>query len=574
VKAIKVVFLFFIIVTSLCAFNTLPVKSQETGYILISSDGSISTSTNVTVPIQRVGNVYTFTGDISGYALWIQRNNIIVDGAGYALSGFGNYGIDMTNANNVTIKNMQVGGFTYSIYILNSVGNTITGNTVTNSGNGIILIYSSQNTITDNTLTNNEIGIELRFSTQNTLRNNGMNNNHRNLAVHGTEISHFINDIDNSNTINGKKVYYLINENDLVINPSTHPDLGFLALVSCRNITVQNLEFTQNGQGVIVASTTGSTITGNTIIDNYVGLILFSSSNNYIIGNYITTNLRGIQLSSSSMLNGITSNNITDNKEGISFFKSTQNTISINNITNNDLHGLGFSESSGNIIRGNFFIDNLRQVYDYATANSSIVSSTNFWGFGYPAGGNYWSDYTGIDLKSGPNQDEEGSDGLGDTSYVIYGNEEDEYPILPFGSPPVITINSPENKTYDVTFVTLTYSVNVPTSRVAYSLDGQAQVEFTGSKTISELAFGSHSLTIYARDEDGAENSATVYFTVAQGASPPQPGIPITWVAAIIVIVVAGAILVFYFIRNRKKKHYSGVKMQQGRVKLDSDQNE
>lgn len=572
-KALKGFFLIFLSVISLYTVNMLHVKSQEIGYVLISPNGSISTSTNATVPIQRVENVYTFTGDISGYTLWIQRNNIIVDGAGYSLSGPGLYGIDLTNRNNVTIKDLQVGGFTYSVSIAYSMGNTVSGNTITNSGNGIILLYSSQNTINDNTLVNNEVGIELRWSSQNTLRNNDLNTNNRNLAISGTEISHYINDIDDSNKINGENVYYLVNEKDLTINPSTYPHLGFLALISCTNILVQDLELTQNAQGVLVAFTTGSTIIGNKIINNYVGVFLFSSSNNYIVGNNITNNYRGVQLSNASILNGITSNNVSDNGEGIRLFDSTQNTISLNNITNNSIMGLGFLASSGNIIRGNHFIDNLRQVYDPSTGDSSIAKSTNIWGFGYPIGGNYWSDYTGVDLKSGPNQDETGSDGLGDTPYVIYGNEEDQFPILPFGSPPVITIVSPENKTYEVTSVSLNFKVNVPTSWTAYSLDGQANVEITGSETITELAFGSHHLTVHARDEDGVENSATVYFTVAQGATPPQAEFPTTWVILIIAVIVAVAILVIYFIR-KSKKSYSEVNRQQGRVQLDSDSNE
>jgi hypothetical protein len=44
---------------------------------------------------------------------------------------------------------------------------------------------------------------------------------------------------------------------------------------------------------------------------------------------------------------------------------------------------------------------------------------TNIWDNGYPSGGNYWSDYKGTDLYSGPYQNETGSDGIGDTPYVI-----------------------------------------------------------------------------------------------------------------------------------------------------------
>ncbi|MFQ6084384.1 MAG: PKD domain-containing protein, partial [Candidatus Aminicenantia bacterium] len=48
---------------------------------------------------------------------------------------------------------------------------------------------------------------------------------------------------------------------------------------------------------------------------------------------------------------------------------------------------------------------------------------------GYPSGGNYWSDYIGIDLYSGPNQDQPGSDGIGDAPYTFYGGQ-DNYPFM------------------------------------------------------------------------------------------------------------------------------------------------
>jgi PKD repeat protein len=62
-------------------------------------------------------------------------------------------------------------------------------------------------------------------------------------------------------------------------------------------------------------------------------------------------------------------------------------------------------------------------------------SSPNTWDDGYPSGGNYWSDYNGTDLYSGPYQNVTGSDGIGDTPYVIATNNTDYYPLtIPFGS--------------------------------------------------------------------------------------------------------------------------------------------
>jgi hypothetical protein len=49
---------------------------------------------------------------------------------------------------------------------------------------------------------------------------------------------------------------------------------------------------------------------------------------------------------------------------------------------------------------------------------------------GYPSGGNYWSDYNGKDVYSGPCQNVTGSDGIGDTPYVIDGDNRDNYPIM------------------------------------------------------------------------------------------------------------------------------------------------
>ena len=195
-KESKVAFLVFLCVISLCAVSAQPVKSQNIGTVSISSDGSVSSSTNATVPIQQDGNVYTFTDNILVYSFVIQRSNVIIDGAGFALAGDGERGIDLSYVNTVTIENVQLNGmFVYGIYLWESSYNTITGNTIKNNGNGISIYNSTQNTITDNIITDNEIGIDLRYSSDNVFRNNRMDNIY-NIAVFGSEVSHFINDMD------------------------------------------------------------------------------------------------------------------------------------------------------------------------------------------------------------------------------------------------------------------------------------------------------------------------------------------------------------------------------------------
>ena len=56
--------------------------------------------------------------------------------------------------------------------------------------------------------------------------------------------------------------------------------------------------------------------------------------------------------------------------------------------------------------------------------------SQAFWNSGYPIGGNYWSHLNVTDIYSGPYQNESGSDGIGDTPYVIDGSNQDNYPLM------------------------------------------------------------------------------------------------------------------------------------------------
>lgn len=556
-KACKVAFLVFLCVVSLCAV-AIPVKSQVTGdTVYILSDGSVYSALNVTVPIQRDGEVYTFTDNLAVVSFLVQRGGITIDGAGYALRGEGDVGIDLTYVGGVTVQNVQLEGtFTYGIYIAGTYSNTITGNTIKNNGNGIGIYNCSENTITNNIITDNSIGIEVILAPGNEFRNNNLDNFY-NLAIHGTELSHYVNDMDDSNTIgDNKKVYYLVDENNLIINPNTFPDAGFIALVNCNNITVQNIEVSNNIQGIILAGTTEVTISQSSITGNQVGVMIFSASNNYVTGNFISNNERGIQLSMFSNVNSISANNITANKGGLAIYNSSQNTISGNSIVNNNNYGLVVSASSFNLIRGNYFINNGINAVDRSDSDSTVAPSVNSWYVSYPAGGNYWSDYTGIDVKSGSDQDEAGNDGIGDTPYVINTNNQDNYPLI-LEDALYVYITSPENKTYNVNSVTLTYTVSESDSVVGYSLDGQANITISQSTTLSDLAEGSHKLTVYAKDAQDNENSHTVYFTIAEEAEPPQTTgdeeeLPITLIAVVIAVVAVVGVAVVYFLKIKK----------------------
>jgi hypothetical protein len=88
--------------------------------------------------------------------------------------------------------------------------------------------------------------------------------------------------------------------------------------------------------------------------------------------------------------------------------------------------------------------------------------------------------------------------------------------------PPVITIVSPEAKTYIDGAVPITVVTDEPVLWMAYAIDNGGNVTFKGNTTLTEFPNGSHNLTIYAGDIDhNYAASKPVTFQVTGGSSAP-----------------------------------------------------
>ena len=365
-----------------------------------------------------------------------------------------------------------------------------------------------------------------------------------------------------------------------------------IAVESCRNTTVSDNSVGYNGwDGIFLTNSSNAKLQGNTMIANGLSGVTIEFSFDLTLGFNILSN---------------------NTFYGLSFENSNQTSIFRNTLHVNRNAGVHILNFTSSIFYQNNFLNNTRQTRIEG-------SSVNVWDDGVE--GNFWSNYNGSDFYSGPSQNVLGSDGIGDTPFIVDANNQDRYPFMGaisffdagvwnsasysiniasnstsvsnfnlnrierkmtfnvtgetgFGfcritlpnvvvqglwrygyralldgvepvwskwtdennnyvylayahsehqiviqrleiEPPIITVLSPENKTYPSKDVSLTVTFNKPTFWIGYSLDSQANVTISSNTTLTGLAEGSHSVTVYANDTGGNMGySDPVRFTV------------------------------------------------------------
>jgi parallel beta-helix repeat protein len=192
-------------------------------------------------------------------------------------------------------------------------------------------------------------------------------------------------------------------------------------IVEKDNIIIDGNGFTVNGwryfppKGIYLYNRVNVSIQNIRIEGFCYGIYLNHSSSINIVGSKITAALyTGIVLWDCSNHNSIIGNDIIANDyDGVYIANSSSNHILRNNIEDNSYGIYIWGNSSGNIIYHNNFINT-----GPATAS---FGSVNIWDNGYPFGGNYWSDYEGVDSDK---------DGIGDTPYYILEGNVDNYPLM------------------------------------------------------------------------------------------------------------------------------------------------
>ena len=395
-----------------------------------SQNGSSNTNIKASSGSDHIFNVSVDNVAISGFNITSASGDfkagIYLDGAsGCTLTNntaSGNdYGIYLESSASNTLTNNTASDNIYGIYLSYSASNTLTNNTANNDSVGIYLEYSSSNTLTNNTANDNVVGISLSSSASNTLTNNTASNNYDsgiylsfsasntltgnmmsqneyNLRVQSSVLTYYLNDIDTSNFVNSKPVYYLTNSLDAVV-PS---NAGVVYAINCTNVSMQDINITNEYYGVLFYETDNSTIENATISECYFGISLYSNSdnntltnntasNNGNIGIYLSSSAsntltnntasnnsdRGIYLYSNSASNTLTNNTASDNNFGIYLSLSVNNTLTGNTASNNSYYGIVLnSNSASNTLTNNTVSNNSYYgIYLFSSASNTLTNN-------------------------------------------------------------------------------------------------------------------------------------------------------------------------------------------------------
>jgi parallel beta-helix repeat protein len=181
------------------------------------------------------------------------------------------------------------------------------------------------------------------------------------------------------------------------------------------NFVILQCNVSYNGDGIHIRYSKNFTVDSSIVGNNtnrglfVTNSLKFTVSNNHVYGSKLSY---GLNVNASA--NGIiTLNNVHENFfDGIGLgWNSTNCTVSGNSVYNNPDRGVWIdNRAENNTIYHNNLIGNGRQ---------AIGSLFNHWNNSVE--GNYWSNYTGVDLNH---------DGIGDTPHVIDANNTDYHPLM------------------------------------------------------------------------------------------------------------------------------------------------
>ncbi|MHA2051850.1 MAG: right-handed parallel beta-helix repeat-containing protein, partial [Promethearchaeota archaeon] len=327
--------------------NDVSYNAAEGIRVVFTNDSQIIGNSAINVGIPPWG----------GCALNIQLcQNITI--SSNRLQGSNAFGIEawnlkLINIYNNTISSNQGPG----LDIQNSNYVNIANNYISENNVGMILggFYGDPQPpenclISENFISDCVIGIQIGNIFNMTIRGNNMQNCGILISGHSSIYHSTSHTIDTTNLVNGKPVYYYVNQTNLEINDLSN--VGQIMLVNCNHSLLSNLNIYSSSAGILLLHSNKNEISGCILNKNLIGLYLSNSHNNTVSGLETNSNDYGMLLDESHF-NIIINSKAYSNYAGLALTESNGNQISGNNIHHSTVAGIHLFYSNFNLITQN-----------------------------------------------------------------------------------------------------------------------------------------------------------------------------------------------------------------------------
>ena len=295
------------------------------------------------------------------------ENGVTIDGidVGY---------LAVVSSTDITVKNMDMTGYAQGLVFADTTDSLIQNCIFASNDEGLNLLYgSSGNEIRDCSFSNNYFGLTIRNALSgNILSDNTFTDDTYAFSISGETEEQYTQNIDTSNTINGKPIAYIVGASDQTFD---NPDVGFLGMVSCNNILLKNFIMSNAGQGLIIAYTTDSTIESCTLNNNADGFDLLYCSDVIVEDCEISNNVYSGMLlvdTTDTTINGCT---FDANGDGIWGIDSEYNEVTDCTFNGCGIYAEGFSN---NEISECSFTGSYCAVWFRDSSNNNQVSNSYF----------------------------------------------------------------------------------------------------------------------------------------------------------------------------------------------------
>ena len=268
---------------------------------------NVTKSLNITADT-RWGEVIV-DGMQKKYVFRIEADDVVIKGLTLENASTG---IILCGRRGCIVENNTIRKNTCGIHIgINAVNCSFFGNVIEDNQIGIDTPYiipigndPTNITLYDNLICNNTLDGARLSGVNFNVRSNEISNNGRVGLFISTRYSvfqnnelilnkfnlHFsgevTNEIDPSNKVNGKSIYFIKNVANQTFNPSTLPNAGYVAASNVKNITISQFTFSNNFECIRV-SNAEAVYVKNVTVSNYVHGIWLYNVNNSLIWNCI-----------------------------------------------------------------------------------------------------------------------------------------------------------------------------------------------------------------------------------------------------------------------------------------------